>query len=109
MGDLAWNTLKACNVAKLKVSDKRYVLEAEKLLENALKLTEAQRIEKAEAKLAKAKSACRSKKTDKESDLVKKAREKLERLTKSFEDENKRSIAKRRLYVKEEKKVLNMR
>jgi len=44
MGDLAWNTLKACNVAKQKVSDKRYVREAEENLANALKLTRVQRI-----------------------------------------------------------------
>lgn len=50
MGDLAWTTFKACNVAKLKVSDKRYVLEAEENLANALKLTKTERLQKAEAK-----------------------------------------------------------
>ena len=52
LGDLAWTTFKACNVAKLKVSDKRHVLEAEESLANALNLTKADRIQKAEAKLA---------------------------------------------------------
>lgn len=50
MGDLAWTTFKACNVAKLKVSDKRYVLEAEQNLATALKLTKTERLQKAEAK-----------------------------------------------------------
>ena len=96
-------------MSKMKASDKKHVLTAEESLTITLKLTKAERIQKAEAKLASARSARRSNKNNKETALEQKAREKLERLTKNFEDEKRKSIAKKRLNVQEEKKVLKMR
>lgn len=95
-------------MSKQKNSEKRHVLEAEQNLARSLKLTKAERIQKAESKLAYARQTKRSKK-DKETALEHKARVKLERLTKNFEEEKKQSIAKKRLSVQEEKKVLKMR
>jgi len=108
LGDIAWSTFKACNVSKQKQSDKRHVLKAEESLARSLKLTKAERIQKAEAKLAYARQTKRSNK-NKETALELKARSKLERLIQNFDEEKKQSIAKKRLNVQEEKKVLKMR
>ena len=37
LGEMAWNTLKSCNVSKMKAVDKKYVEEAEASLNKTLK------------------------------------------------------------------------
>ena len=48
LGEIAWANFKACNVAKPKAADRRYVQEAEASLSTAMKATKAQTISKAE-------------------------------------------------------------
>ena len=60
LGEIAWTTFKACNVAKPKVVDRRYVQEAEASLSKALKATKTDIITRAEENLAFARAARRS-------------------------------------------------
>ena len=39
LGEIAWTTLKSCNVSKIKAADKKYVEEAEASLNKTLKAT----------------------------------------------------------------------
>ena len=99
LGEIAWNTFKACNVSRPKAADKLYVQEAELSLAKALKASKTEIMERALAKLNTAKKSRRSLKNDKETALEQKARGKLERLKKDFEGERKRTIAKKRYIV----------